>query len=135
MKITKKILYVFFATMAFLAYKNIISMNLFIYAYNYFFIIYMLYCVIKQNKKVNAKLFGGVAFSLLGLAYTIPYKIILLGITLFILAILTIINLTIYIKSYDANDEKNSYALVFLSMIMIVMCFLLIAMNIQSTFV
>lgn len=130
MTIIKNLFYVLFAITGFLVYKNIIPTNIFVLGYTYLFIMYMLYHNVKKKHDVNVKVFAGIMLSLLGISYMVPFtNNLIIGITMFILAYFTVINLIRYIKVYDAKKEENSYPVVVLSSLMIVMLYLLIFMK------
>lgn len=124
------LIYLTFALAAILVYKSIIPVDIFVYGYTYSFILYMLFEKVKNKSKVNAKIFAGILFSLLGLSYTTPNNSMIIGITLFLLAYFTISNLIRYIKDYNTYKNDNSFPIVALSSLMIVILYLFIAMKI-----
>lgn len=132
MKHISNLVFIIFAFAGVLVYKSIIPLNIFVYGYTYTFILYMLYQKSKSNSKVNVKVFPGIWSSLLGLFYTTPYNNMTMGITLLLLAYLAISNLIIYIKDYNSSSNDNSFPIVALSSLMIVLLYLLIAMKMLS---
>lgn len=117
------------AFLSFLAIKNLIAINLLIYIIVYTFIAYMFYFNFILKGKDNPKLFFGIGSSLGIISYLKPTSPIFMIIPLLILSIFFLINLYIRIKNYKKDKNENSYAIVFISMIMIVSYSLIIIMK------
>ncbi len=129
MKSRDIILIAMLAFLNFLAYKNLIAINLLIYIIVYSFIAYMFYFNFILKHKDNPKLFFGIGLSLALISYLKPASPIFMIIPLLILSIFFLINLHIHINNYKKDKSENSYGIVFISMIMIVSYSLIIIMK------